>query len=147
MHLFINTHRQKMDAFIVFRKKKRDAETENWGPGSHPVWTCHNQGQEKTVLQMDAESSPWGRPSLCPSAPLKQEGLWGGKGWELPSRIRYHRMRLVEERQSLRVNTRNETRRQRQGQTRFRMREPGSATDALTLPGGWLMTPPSLLSD
>lgn len=39
-------------------------ERHRGAPGSHPVWTCQSQEQEKTVALMDLESSPCGCPSL-----------------------------------------------------------------------------------
>lgn len=143
---------QKIDAFICLFTNKREAlrpGDEEKAPGPHPVWTCHTQGHEKTVLLMDAESGLWGCLSLSlslrPSASQKKGRREKEREWH--QRIGHHGVGGVKERQTLRVVMQQETRRLRQGQTGFRNQEVGSATDALTLPQGRLMTSASLLSD
>ena len=73
---------QKIDAFICLFTNKREALQlggEEKAPGPHPVWTCHTQGHEKTVLLMDAESGLWGCLSLSPSFCVSEEGKEGKK--------------------------------------------------------------------
>lgn len=83
--LFINPSMQKTVAFICLLTNKGEGmHTERWGaaPGSHPVWTCHIEGREKTVPLMDAEREASPRDVSFPlslSFSISEEGkkMWG----------------------------------------------------------------------
>lgn len=96
--LFINPSMQKTVAFICLLTNKGEGmHTERWGaaPGSHPVWTCHIEGCEKTVPLMDAEREASPRDVSFPLSLSVLLHLWGrkedvreGKRWEVRSKNR-----------------------------------------------------------